>query len=199
MREQEKDIVFRPRRLLQPLAPENPIIWIDEEADMIRAARQLGQEKKVGLDVETTLQDPPLLCTVQIATGRTNYVFDALALCDLSPVFRILEDDGIIKIIHYSRFEESVFGNLGVPIRNIFDTFRISRKLRGKRSRYQHSLARVCRRELGRPLDKRYQKSNWMRRPLSPGQLHYAALDAEVMLLLYDVFSAELKQRGLPL
>lgn len=192
MMESEVDGSFRERSFLEPLAPENPVLWIDESEEMVLAARQIQEEKEVGLDVETTLQDPPRLCTIQIATGKKNYVFDALALIDLSPIFRILGDAGIVKIIHYSRFEKGVFRNLGVEIRNIFDTFKISRKLRGKRSRYQHSLARVCRRELGRPLDKRYQKSNWRRRPLSPGQLRYAALDAEIMLLLYEVFKKEM-------
>lgn len=53
-----------------------------------------------------------------------------------------------------------------------------------------HSLARVCERELGIELDKSCQTSNWSRRPLNPDQLRYAALDAEVLLALYDRFTA---------
>jgi ribonuclease D len=46
----------------------------------------------------------------------------------------------------------------------------------------------VCERELGVVLDKRAQTSNWSCRPLSTDQLEYAALDAEVLLALYDWF-----------
>lgn len=38
-------------------------------------------------------------------------------------------------------------------------------------------------------LTKTQQTSNWNRRPLSPGQLHYAAADALVLIHLYDVLT----------
>ena len=40
-------------------------------------------------------------------------------------------------------------------------------------------------------MDKGAQKSNWAKRPLSKMQLMYAALDAEVMLQLFDIFQIE--------
>ena len=65
-----------------------------------------------------------------------------------------------------------------------------SRALRGYRVLGGHSLGSVCERELDRVLDKGEQTSDWTRRPLSASQVAYAALDAEVMLELYEVFSA---------
>ncbi|XP_025114239.1 exonuclease mut-7 homolog [Pomacea canaliculata] len=44
---------------------------------------------------------------------------------------------------------------------------------------------------LGKELDKREQLSNWERRPLRPAQLQYAALDAYILLELYDQMNAE--------
>ena len=40
-------------------------------------------------------------------------------------------------------------------------------------------------------LNKREQASDWARRPLSHGQVAYAALDAEVLLRLHGHFNAE--------
>ncbi|KAL8011069.1 putative 3'-5' exonuclease domain, ribonuclease H-like superfamily [Plasmopara halstedii] len=48
------------------------------------------------------------------------------------------------------------------------------------------SLAAIAKFYLGRPLDKRARMSNWERRPLSQAQLHYAALDAHVLLQIYS-------------
>ena len=183
---------FSGKKDVSPLEPRHPIIWIDTAAAVKPAADEIRKELLIGLDVETTLTSPPRLCTVQIGLPDRNYVFDALALRDLGEIFRIMEDPGITKIIHYAPFERGVFKGLGVEINNVVDTFQVSRQLRGKLTRHDHSLNRVCRRELGHPLNKVYQKSDWTRRPLTPGQLRYAALDAEVMLLLYDIFQKEI-------
>ena len=176
-----------------PLFPVNPIVWIDRPEGVGPAVAEIVRETAVGLDVETTLDDPPRLCTVQIAVPAQTFVFDPLALPDLSAVHRALADPAIVKIVHYAPFEQGVFRRLGVEIGPVFDTFEASKKLRGEMTRYDHSLDAVCRRELGRPMDKAYQKSRWLRRPLSPEQLRYAALDAEIMLVLYEKFSRELR------
>ena len=52
----------------------------------------------------------------------------------------------------------------------------------------------VCERELGLILDKSEQTSNWAQRPLSAEQLRYAALDAEVLLVLYERLGATTHQ-----
>ena len=48
-----------------------------------------------------------------------------------------------------------------------------------------HGLAAVCRREL----DKSHQISDRTRRPLTDAQVAYAALDVEVLVQLFDLFS----------
>ena len=63
-----------------------------------------------------------------------------------------------------------------------------------------HGLAMVCERELGVSLDKGEQTSNWSRRPLDADQLRYAALDAEVLLALFDrLATSAAQQADLPL
>ena len=48
------------------------------------------------------------------------------------------------------------------------------------------SLRRVCARTMGVRLDKTQQCSDWARRPLEQDQLMYAALDAHVLLQVYE-------------
>ena len=47
---------------------------------------------------------------------------------------------------------------------------------------------------LGKPLNKAMQTSLWRQRPLSPAQLHYAALDAHVSLQLYNTVMHHITQ-----
>ena len=71
-----------------------------------------------------------------------------------------------------------------MTIENVVDTLERSRALRPG-AEGGHSLEAVCQRELTLQLDKREQTSDWTRRPLTPRQVAYAALDAEVLLVLH--------------
>ena len=59
-----------------------------------------------------------------------------------------------------------------------------------------HSLKIVCEREFGLHLDKSEQISDWSQRPLSDRQQAYAALDAEILLRLYDHFGRPAARDG---
>lgn len=91
-----------------------------------------------------------------------------------------------VKVIHNALFERRVLASIGITLDCVYDTREASREARGPDTLGGHSLAMVCERELGVSLDKAAQTSNWSRRPLSPDQLQYAALDAEILLMLYD-------------
>jgi ATP-dependent helicase Lhr and Lhr-like helicase len=137
--------------------------------------------------VETTIHSH-VLCLVQIASSRATYLLDALELSDLEPLTAILANPAIVKVIHDASFERSVLGQHGLAIEGVVDTLQVSRQRRGRKIDGGHGLAAVCGRELGVAIDKTEQVSDWTRRPLSERQLAYAALDAEVLLQLYERF-----------
>lgn len=55
-----------------------------------------------------------------------------------------------------------------------------------RRKRRQKGLSTYIKQALGYPLSKLQQKSDWERRPLTPQQVAYAALDAYCLLMLQD-------------
>ncbi len=164
-----------------------PVRLVSTRAGLEDLCRELVREEVIALDVETTL-DWGTLCLAQVATGDFNAVIDVFELDDLSPLFLVLEDPEVGVLIHNAPFERRVLGKLGCRITSVFDTLAASRRIRGRRVPGGHSLGAVCRRELGIELDKSYQTADWTRRPLTPGQLNYAALDAEVLIDLYRLF-----------
>lgn len=169
--------------------PRFQVRLISRQEDFARACADLLNEPRIGLDVETTLKEPRILCTVQIANPTTVFLIDALPLKDLRPLKELLESESVLKIIHNKAFEEKVLGAYGIAIRNVYDTLMESRKRYKALRDGGHKLGEVCERELGIYLDKSYQASDWTRRPLSPEQLDYAAADAEVLIRLHDVFA----------
>ena len=164
-----------------------PVRMINKQDDLEDLCHELRRENVIALDVETTLTWKRL-CLIQVATAQWSAVIDVFETDDLSPVFDVLADSSVEVIIHNARFERSVLGNLGCRITEVFDTLTASRRIRGYRIDGGHSLGAVCRRELEIYLDKQYQTSDWTRRPLSPAQINYAAMDAEVLIDLYEIF-----------
>jgi len=174
--------------------PLNPVEYIDDQEVFEKLCVDLMSESVLGLDVETTIAKNPVLCTIQFANETNNYVIDVLALEDVSPVEPVLSAKHIVKVIHYAAFEKKVLGSYGYTINNIFDTCAVSRTVR--RPVKGHSLLAVCNREISVELDKQWQKSDWTTRPLLPAQLHYAALDAEVLIRLYHIFKPLVSSGG---
>lgn len=163
---------------------QNPVQWVDSPAALRAAVDVLGAAKMVGLDVETAL-DFGTLCLIQLATSTQTFIIDPFAVGSLEPLRALLTGATPVKVIHNARFEQRVLAAVGVEISGVFDTLEASRRVRGREALGGHGLAMVCERELGFTLDKQAQTSNWSRRPLDAEQLRYAALDAEVLLLLH--------------
>jgi ATP-dependent Lhr-like helicase len=173
-----------------PLArPEREIRRVDDDAQLRALCADLMSRPLIALDVETTLGDFEL-CLVQVGVPEYSAIIDARAIADLSPLAAVLETTAIAKVIHNAAFEREVFSQLNVSILNVIDTVEVSRRVRGRQPE-GHSLAAVCRRELGLRLDKSQQKSDWTQRPLTQAQLDYAALDADVLLRIHAKLATE--------
>ena len=170
--------------------PCNPVQLVTTQQAFEQLCRQLATEPVLGLDVETTIfQQPRLLCTIQLATPGQNWVIDALALRDLSPIGPLLMSPSVVKVIHNASFEEAVFAENGLSIENVFDTCQASRCCRPDAD--SHRLDQVAVRELGLRMDKTCQKADWRKRPLTETMIAYAALDAELMPALYAKLRGE--------
>ena len=168
--------------------PRLPVRLVEREDAMGPIVEELMGEPIVGLDVETTLFGHELRI-VQIAGREFTAVIDVLRLAGIDSLSGLLGTRGPTKVIHNAPFERRVLGEQGIDVAPVFDTLKSSRAVRGRRKK--HDLGSVCERELGRKLNKTMQTSDWSRRPLSKQQITYAALDAEVLLDLYDVFTKD--------
>jgi len=173
-----------------PAAPRNEVQWVDTPAGLRSVSEELRVADIVGLHVETAL-DFGTLCLIQIATSKRTYLIDPFAVGDLEFLVDVLNGPRPIKVIHNARFELRVLAAAGIALDGVVDTLEASRRARGRDALGGHSLAMVCERELGIVLDTSSQTTNWSRRPLDADQLRYAALDAEVLLGIYERFAAD--------
>src|SRR5690606_32208381 len=110
---------------------------------------------------------------VQLGIDTHSWIIDTLAIKDLAPLKRLMENENVEKVIHNAFFEEQMLGKHGIRIHNVFDTLHHSRRCHKKSVGLSHKLGDVCERELGIYLDKANQTSDWTLRPLAADQIDY--------------------------
>lgn len=172
-----------------------PLVWVRSELELGHAVSELMNESELGLDIETTLRTRAL-CLIQIAGRHTTYLIDALEVSDLGQLAPLLMNSSTTKVIHCADFEREVLGQHGLAIEPVVDTRDLSRQAHANDGNAEHTLRSLCARELQVDLDKTEQVSDWTLRPLTESQVAYAALDAEVLLRLYNHFRLVASQKG---
>jgi ribonuclease D len=168
---------------------------IDPEETRVMLAA-FAQQEVIGLDTETywdfrTQQNRLSLLQLAAPTGEV-VVIDALA-ASVEAARPLIENPNVWMAAHNARFDDGVLRGWGFAPAGFVDTLRLARRTLRLRS---FGLASVAEHLLGLTMDKSFQRSDWRRRPLSPAQLDYAALDAQVALQVYQQLTAQLHAQG---
>lgn len=128
----------------------------------------------------------PILCLIQINVNNEIYIIDPLIKnLNIKPLYHIFTNKKIKKVIHSARHDLEVlfFNQKGHNYHNIIDTqimanfcslgYNVGYKLLTKKLFFKK-------------LNDESQRSDWKKRPLSPKQLKYAALDVKYLLKIYQ-------------
>ena len=156
-------------------------------------------EGSVAVDSETMGLNPHRdnLCVVQLSAGdgdahlvqldRKNY--------DAPNLKRLLQDEQILKIFHFARFDVAVFSAyLGVNTTPVYCTKIASKLCRTYTDK--HGLKDVCRELGGIDLSKQQQSSDWGAENLTDAQKNYAAADVLYLHLIKEKLDAMLAREG---
>lgn len=150
-------------------------------------------ELAVDLEMDSLHHYREKVCLIQISTRTESWLIDPLALKDLSPLAAPLGDPKILIVMHGADYDiRSLHRDFGIEVQNLFDTMLASRFL----GIAEFGLAALLKARFGIELNKKYQKADWSKRPLSPEMRAYAAADTSDLLPLYDQLSAELLEKG---
>lgn len=133
----------------------------------------------------------PHVAVVQIADEHGVSLVDALSV-DLAPFSRIL-DSPATAVMHAARQDLEVLERCTGTIPSRLVDTQIAAGFLGYTS---PSLTTLLERELHVRVAKADRLTDWMRRPLKPAQLDYAASDVANLLALHDVLWERLVERG---
>jgi ribonuclease D len=171
-----------------------PTLVQDEEAFERMLDRLRGQDR-IALDTESNslYAYQEQVCLIQVSIPGSDYLVDPLALEDLTGLDPLLRDKRVEKVLHGAEYDVLCLArDFNFRFYNLFDTRVACRTLGWKKS----GLGDLIEQVFGVKIDKRFQRSNWGRRPLSQEMLDYARLDTHFLLQLRDHLAEQLEQAG---
>jgi ribonuclease D len=167
--------------------------WIGDAAAFEALVDELAGCEVYGLDTEFHRERTyfPHLALLQIAWAGGIALVDPLAF-DISLLARVLEGPGLAVLHAAEQDLEVLERSCGTVPGRLFDT----QVAAGFLGQVSPSLVKLVERILGVRLLKGDQLTDWTRRPLSAGQLAYAAGDVAHLLALRDSIGARLEEMG---
>jgi ribonuclease D len=172
----------------------NPPILIDKPEEFQAAITDLGSEKILAVDTEANslFAYQEQVCLIQISTPKVDYILDTLALDDLSVLGEIFLDPAIEKIFHASEYDILMMHEeFNFEFHNLFDTM-VAAQILGKK---KLGLDALLEEYIGIQVDKKYQRSNWGKRPLPEEMLKYAQVDTHFLFKIRDHLDQELQEK----
>ena len=173
-----------------------PYLYVDTPPALESLCARLRGQPWIAVDTEFMRERTyyPELCLVQVATDEVVACVDPLGLPSLQPLLEVLLEPKTVKVLHAARQDLEIFYNLtGAVPAPVFDTQVVARFL-GHPD--QAGYGAVVQSILGITLDKSHARTDWMRRPLPPAALEYAADDVRHLRNLYKKLESELASRG---
>ncbi len=135
------------------------------------------------------------LSIIQIMTKSHKVIIDTLYGLDLLPINEIFVNDKILKIFHAPREDFEIFYHLFRKLpKNVFD-IQIAADVCnfGKSLSYSDICDKIC----FVHIDKTYQRSDWLRRPINANMLDYAIKDVEYLEPVYRVLQPIIQNSNL--
>ena len=170
-------------------------VYLDRPDAVSRFLSSIADAEAIALDTEGASYHRFVdrIYLLQLSTRDKSAIIDPLPIGTPSGLGELLESPDVEVVFHDADYDLRLLQqDYGWHVRNIFDT-RLAAQLLGIRA---FGLAALLERYFGVKLDKKHQRADWSRRPLTPEMLEYAVLDTTHLLALRDRLAAELDRAG---
>lgn len=174
----------------------DPPRFITSQKAFNAAVKDLRSAKFLAVDTEANslYAYQEQVCLIQISTKVGDYIIDVLAVDDLSSLGDLFRDPSIEKIFHASEYDILIMHDeFQFEFQNLFDTMLAAQIL----GREKLGLDALLEEYVGIQVNKKYQRANWGKRPLSDDMLKYAQVDTHFLYQIKNILVKELKTKGL--
>lgn len=168
---------------------------ITESSQFQDVMGQLSDEPCIALDTEASSfhRFHERIGLIQLSNRKNTWLLDPLALDNVGELGTILGSEHGETVVHDADFDLRLLKRMyGFRVRHIFDTLIAAELI----NEPELGLASLLKKYFGIQLDKRFQKADWCKRPLTQGMLDYAAMDTRYLIGLRDELAAGLRAKG---
>ena len=152
----------------------HPVVAVDTESNSLHAYRER-------------------VCLIQFSTPAADYIVDPIKLRDISALGAVFANPDQQKVFHAAEYDVVCMRrDYQFEFSNLFDTMSAARTLGWP----QVGLADILATHFGVTMNKKHQRADWKRRPLTPDQLDYARLDTHYLVALRDKQLETLTESG---
>ncbi|EAR93672.2 3'-5' exonuclease (macronuclear) [Tetrahymena thermophila SB210] len=190
---------------------QTDVYFIDQiNQDFKIAVEILTKSKLIGFDSEFIPRwnkfEKGGIATLQLATNNKIFIFDTIKLLEneqfLDFVTYLFENENILKIGHsiwqdINEMDKTFKAKKEMKIKSFQDVGIIYKEALNLEN--VSSLKQMCYQILKQKISKYEQISDWSKRPLRKCQIHYAALDALLPLMLYEQINLMIENDSLKL
>ena len=179
-----------------PEVPSGPPRMVATDEDLVDAIEEMRKAGVVAYDTEFIGEETyhPKICLVQLASRDFVAIVDPFAVEDLSPVWDLLADPAVEKVVHSGNVDlKHAVRASSAEATSVVDT-QIAAAFAGLP--WPVGLARVIEAYTGQRLGKGHTFTNWDARPLTASQLRYAVDDVRYLPMLWSMLRADLERRG---
>ncbi|HSC76655.1 MAG TPA: ribonuclease D [Pseudomonadales bacterium] len=169
--------------------------YVASDSGLREAASIWQQYPALGIDTEFIRVDTfyPRPALIQVSNGQQCWLIDVLDIHDFSPLVDIITAPHIVKIVHAASEDMDVFDRLlGTLPEPLFDT-QIGAAFCGHGASIGYG--KLVQTVLDIELSKDQCRSDWLARPLTDEQQHYACLDVLYLPALYSHLQIELDRQ----
>ncbi len=174
---------------------QHPLVYLDESGEVDRFVDEIRGVREIAVDTEGASfhRYVDRIYLLQLTTGEQSAIIDPLSIGKPEGLGQLMENPSVQVVFHDADYDLRLLRqDYGWLTRNVFDT-RIAAQLIGLRS---FGLAALLERYFGVKLDKKHQRADWSRRPLSEDMLAYASQDTRWLLQLRDRISETLAEKS---
>lgn len=172
------------------------IVYVESNSELKDACALLLQQDCVAVDTEFFRETTyyPVAAIIQLYAGVDIYIVDCLTIEDWEPLRALFTSNECLKLLHSCSEDLEIFRLILECEPYYFIDTQIAAAIAGHGFSvgYQNLVAKL----LDIEIDKEQTRSDWLQRPLSQKQIHYAANDVRWLIDVWRHLKLELEQAG---